>query len=132
MKKLLATHACFLALTILPQTAIAGCDNPQTTLEMRSCAGAEYETADAALNITYQQVRKSMKALDQDLPEAAKGAARSLLEAQRAWIKFRDASCETEGFLFRGGTMEPVMVLYCKGELTRQRTRQLEYLLEGS
>ncbi|EAQ47002.1 hypothetical protein MED193_17454 [Roseobacter sp. MED193] len=125
----LATLASLGAL-LLPGPALADCNNPQTTREMRHCAALEYERADTELNKTYQAAQRSMRSLDRDLPNDLKGASASLLRAQRAWIPFRDSACETEGFQFRGGTLEPLMVLTCKTHLTRQRSAQLEELIE--
>ncbi|WP_050773016.1 lysozyme inhibitor LprI family protein [Roseobacter sp. SK209-2-6] len=120
------TSCCF-ATPVLAES----CIDPQTTLEMRLCASQDYEAADAELNAVYKEARAVMKALDQDLPENLKGAGEALLQAQRAWIPFRDKACESEGFLFRGGSFEPLTVLHCKTELTRQRSEQLRFLLEG-
>ncbi|OIQ43842.1 MAG: urease [Roseobacter sp. MedPE-SW] len=115
---------------LLPVQALADCSDPQTTRDMRHCAALDYERADAELNKTYKAAQRSMRSLDQDLPNDLKGANESLLQAQRAWIPFRDAACATEGFQFRGGTLEPLMVLTCKTHLTRRRSAQLEELIE--
>ncbi|OIQ35357.1 MAG: urease [Roseobacter sp. MedPE-SWchi] len=118
------------ALYFLPQSALAACSDPQTTHEMRHCAAQEYDQADADLNAAYKAAQRSMRALDQHLPEDLKGASAALVQAQRAWIPFRDAACRAEGFQFRGGTLEPLMVLTCKTHLTRQRSDQLLQLVE--
>ena len=53
------------------------------TSSMIECIVTEEKLQDARLN-------KAYKALSADLPPARK---KQLLEAQRAWIKFRDANC---------------------------------------
>lgn len=125
------TLAICAAAALLPTTVFAGCDNPQTTYEMQDCAARDYAAADAELNTVYKAARDYMKWLDQDLPENLKGAPDALRAAQRAWIPFRDAACVAEGFQFRGGSMESLIVLACKTELTRQRTEQLRFLAES-
>lgn len=114
----------------IPDKAQADCADAVTTMEMRQCAAQDYEAADAELNAVYKAAQRTMKQLDADLPEDLRGASQTLREAQRAWIPFRDAACAAEGFQFRGGTFEPLMVLTCKTHLTRQRSAQLEQLLE--
>jgi uncharacterized protein YecT (DUF1311 family) len=122
--------AILLASCLLPLPALADCNNAQTTREMRHCAAQDYERADIELNAAYKAAQRSMRRLDQDLPEDLKGASNALLQAQRAWIPFRDAACAAEGFQFRGGTFEPLMILTCMTHLTEQRTDQLLQLVE--
>src|SRR5690606_1177340 len=42
----------------------------------------------------------------------------TLLEAQRAWLRFRDAQCLSESFMARGGSMQPMLDSQCKTYLT--------------
>ena len=56
------------------------------------------------------------------------GAEDALRQAQRDWIKFRDGACKAEGFLFRGGTMEPLIIATCLTRLTQRRTSDLQIL----
>jgi uncharacterized protein YecT (DUF1311 family) len=53
------------------------------------------------------------------------GYEETLKKAQRAWIAYRDAVCEYEGYEARGGTMEPMLVNGCLARLTRTRTKEL-------
>lgn len=106
------------------------CENAMAQVDMTFCAGQEYEVADAALNAAYKQARAAMKAIDADLPEDERGAERSLQEAQRAWIVYRDAACAAEGYLMHGGSAEPMVVYGCLATLARVRTQDLLYLAE--
>jgi uncharacterized protein YecT (DUF1311 family) len=119
-----------LGLLALPTGALADCRAPQTTFEMHQCAAQDYEAADVELNAAYKAARRAMSRLDADLPEGLKGASAALLQAQRAWIPFRDAACLAEGFQVRGGSLEPLFVMTCKTELTQQRSAQLWQLVE--
>lgn len=118
----------FLGVFALPTGALADCRAPQTTFEMRQCASQDYAAADAELNAAYKVAKRAMQQLDADLPEELKGASAALLQAQRAWIPFRDAACIAEGFQVRGGSLEPLFVLTCKTALTRERSAQLQEL----
>lgn len=118
------------ALPAAAQDAI-DCDNAYTQMEMTHCAGVAWQEADADLNAAYKQAMAVMRETDGYLPDNLKGAADSLRDAQRAWIPYRDKACETYGFLARGGTLEPQLVLSCKADLTKQRTDELKMLVEG-
>jgi uncharacterized protein YecT (DUF1311 family) len=110
------------------------CNDPQFQQEMNWCAGQDYEAADKALNAQWALTRAAMKARDAEWAELRSADKRagwsvSLLEAQRGWLKYRDAHCALEGYEARGGTLEPLLVLTCKAELTRARTKALKELV---
>ncbi len=113
------------------------CKDPIAQQEMNWCAGQDYAAADAELNAQWKITAAAMKASDAGF--AADGTAKydsragyfqTLLEAQRAWLRYRDAHCLVSGYEARGGSMEPLLALSCKAELTRQRTQQLKDLAE--
>ena len=83
------------------------------------CIGAETQRQDARLN-------KAYKALMADLTTERK---KQLQEAQRAWIKFRDANC---GFYYDpdGGTMARVSANDCVMTMTANRAKELENLTQ--
>jgi len=58
------------------------------------------------------------------------GFFKSLLEAQRGWLRYRDAHCRVDGYAARGGSLEPLLVATCKTRLTRLRTAELKELVE--
>ncbi|MHA7818073.1 MAG: lysozyme inhibitor LprI family protein [Erythrobacter sp.] len=99
--------------------------------EMNICAHREYLIADAALNEQWRITRDHMKARDANpdrAPDDRPGNFETLLEAQRAWIEYRDAHCRSEGYAARGGSLEPLLVSTCMQHLTQQRIDQLEEL----
>ncbi|SHN49957.1 lysozyme inhibitor LprI family protein [Erythrobacter sanguineus] len=112
------------------------CDDPQVQQEMNWCAGRDFEVADERLNAQWKETAAVMKA--QDAEFAAYGSERdtregffeSLLEAQRGWLRYRDAHCRVDGYTARGGSLEPLLVSTCKARLTRTRTRELKELVE--
>jgi len=108
------------------------CKAPQTQTDMTICAGQDLADADSALNVQYQATRKVMKARDAGaVTEDQKGAEAALIKAQRAWVAYRDAECDLQGYQARGGTMEPMLVSSCAAKLTRERTGELKALAEG-
>lgn len=104
---------------------------------MNICAQHEYNRADAALNRAWSKARAHMKARDAafgDIASAERyprpGYFETMLEAQRAWLAFRKAHCRSEGYAYRGGSLEPLIVSKCKTTATRRRTAQLNMLIE--
>jgi uncharacterized protein YecT (DUF1311 family) len=107
---------------------VIDCKSPTTQSDMTSCEQMRQEGADKALNVQYKKTRAAMVALDADLDGETKGAEKALVIAQRAWIAYRDAQCEAEGFQARGGTMEPMLVAGCIANVTDARTKELKTL----
>jgi len=104
---------------------------------MNQCAYRDYLNADAAMNAQWKITRA--KAKQDDAEFAASGSAEfdereghfaTLLEAQRGWLRYRDAQCQLEGYSARGGSLEPLLSAFCKANLTRQRTEELKALAE--
>ncbi len=110
---------------LLPPAAVAqkaalklqpGCDRPLQA-EMNACAADAYAAADAELNAAYRRITARL---------ANAPGRRSLVEAQRAWIRFRDAECDLATSHNEGGSIRPMMVSFCMERLTRQRTEELK------
>lgn len=109
------------------------CAQPQVQQEMNWCAARDFERADARLNAQWARTVAAMKQRDTDgAPEWDKrpGHFATLREAQRAWLRYRDAHCTNEGYAARGGSMESLLVSTCKTVLTDARTKQLSDLVE--
>ena len=111
-------------------TPAPDCRTPITQLDMNLCAAIDFDAADAQLNAAWPGVLAHARAQDRDaLPgDRRPGVAVRLLEAQRAWITFRDAHCTVESYQARGGSMEPLLYNGCRAHLTRQRVAQLHAL----
>jgi len=124
------------------------CDDPMVQQEMNWCAGQDYAAADAQLNAQWKITAAVMKERDAGMTAdfgpinpstprehaearmAYTGHFQSLLEAQRAWLAYRDAQCRLEGYAFFGGSAQPMIVSGCLAMLTRQRTQELRDLTE--
>ncbi len=104
---------------------------------MNQCAYRDYAIADAELNVQWKVTSARMKQNDADFAASAsaefdrrEGHFASLLEAQRGWLRYRDAHCRLEGYSARGGSLEPLLNAMCKTSLTLERTKQLKDLAE--
>ncbi len=101
------------ALRAQPQ---ANCLNPTSNIEYKFCAYQDYLSADRRLNQVYQQITSSLSG----------GERQHLVEAQLAWIKFRDANCNFEVYRNLGGTGYGGFLSNCLTRMTRARTVELQ------
>lgn len=124
----------FLVLGCLMLPAVAraqSCADAQNQMELTQCAYREWQVADAELNAVYPRVMAMLKAQDADLEPIYRGGPEALRDAQRAWIVFRDKTCEAEGFAMRGGSAEPMVVAGCLRTLTTERIGHLYGMLDA-
>jgi len=104
------------------------CGARSNQVELNACADAELAKADAALNVAYRLVVKQMA----DDPLFVK----NLRSAQRAWVAFRDAelearfTCSEKDVRQSWGSMYPMLWSARKAALTKERTRQLQQILQ--
>jgi len=87
------------------------------TVEMITCINAETKRQDVRLNENYNKLGSKLSA----------NRKKALLEAQRAWIKFRDANCR---FYYdpEGGSSARVAADECLLNATADRVRELKLL----
>ncbi|QYX55640.1 DUF1311 domain-containing protein [Roseovarius sp. SCSIO 43702] len=75
------------------------------TAVMGGCAHAEYEYWDQRLNVAYKAARAKAKRMDTANEELVRGSlVTALRDMQRAWIAYRDATCDFERLQWGGGT----------------------------
>ncbi len=89
---------------------------------MNQCAKAEYEQADTRLNNAYQDVKASVST----------AKASELMDAEDAWITFRDAYCNFVQAQYEGGSIQPMVYFGCLTQLTKNRTGALEQTTRAS
>jgi uncharacterized protein YecT (DUF1311 family) len=92
----------------------------QNQQELNIAAGKDYEAADKELNRVYSQLKGRLE----------KDERRKLAKAEQAWIKFRDAECDFRSFENTGGTIYPLVYGGAAAALTRQRTADLQEILD--
>jgi uncharacterized protein YecT (DUF1311 family) len=93
----------------------APCRHAGSNAETAQCFDQEYKRADHELNRVYAEVRAALAPADR----------RNLEDAERAWLKYRDATCAAERSLYDGGTGAFPAYSACLEEETRQRTNDL-------
>ncbi len=117
----------------LSEACRAGEEGGETTLGIVTCALAELRAWDVLLNEEYKATRDWALVRDTetkgDFPEFA-NLADSLLEAQRAWITYRDAECGLAYALWGSGSMRNIASSNCQMSMTAQRTIQLRGMRE--
>lgn len=109
------------------------CVNAVVQQELNYCAAQDFYEADETLNAQWQITAAEMHRRDAELTASDREVRRedwpgyfeTMLAAQRAWLTYRDAHCDSEGFRYWGGSMEPMIVAGCRAALTRERTQQL-------
>jgi uncharacterized protein YecT (DUF1311 family) len=90
------------------------------TVNMLDCVGAGIELQDGLLNQNY---KAAMQAL-------TPGQQTQLRDAQRLWIKLRDADCDLLSGL-TGGTMDSLNSSSCVLDMTKARVEHLGWLAEN-
>lgn len=95
------------------------CKPNGTTLEMKKCATDQYAVADKKLNQNYQTLIAQLS------PERKQ----RLIEAQRAWISFRDKTCRFESSEVLGGSAESLFLTTCLTKVTQQRVQDFQNYL---
>jgi uncharacterized protein YecT (DUF1311 family) len=111
-------------------------DSPggQTTLGMSTCLSEELGWWDGRLNTSYRALLDRQKALDAgDRRAGYADAARAsnLLNMQRTWIPFRDATCAFEHAQWGGGSGGGPARVDCLMRLTAVQALYLQDQLEG-
>jgi uncharacterized protein YecT (DUF1311 family) len=91
------------------------------TMNMLDCTGSEIEQQDARLNQNYKTAMQALTPAQQI----------QLRDAQRLWIKFRDADCALLGSL-TGGSIDRINSASCFLDMTKQRADDLGRLVEPS
>jgi uncharacterized protein YecT (DUF1311 family) len=91
------------------------CDDARTQTDMNQCAGIAFQAADSVLNEVYPRVIAGLNPSRVPL----------LREAQRQWVRLRDADCALEAAEFQGGSMQPMIYALCRADRTRERVAHL-------
>lgn len=94
-------------------------DSGGVTVSMLDCMGGETGLQDARLNQNYKAAMQTLVVAQQI----------QLRDAQRLWIKFRDADCALLGSL-TGGTMDSLNGASCFLDMTKERADDLAWLAE--
>jgi uncharacterized protein YecT (DUF1311 family) len=92
------------------------CANPTSNIEYKECAHRAYVASDKKLNQVYRQVVSTLAAKEKQ----------HLIDAQLAWIKYRDSNCDFEIYQSLGGTGYGGFLSNCLERMTNARTKELQ------
>lgn len=116
--------AMFSGLLGLP-TAFAQDDCSEITIseQIDRCSDVAKNAADSQLNTSYHQLMARLEAQYRTEPDTGAAYTAKVKEAQRVWIKLRDANCPLEAFEIKPGTSAYVATVNnCIARMSRERT----------
>lgn len=97
------------------------CEGPEGSTYVEACLLTKrIDEMDKKLNIKYQEIIKGYK------KDKLTKETKLLIEAQRAWIQYRDKLCEFEDMALGG--INSISFARCKARLTETRLNELNEL----
>jgi uncharacterized protein YecT (DUF1311 family) len=108
---------------------------PLTQTDMNIAAGESFKKKEIELHDLLSEVRAKVKQMN-GAPVPSNAAIpddsylRSLEDAQEKWLAYRNAECEFETYLNRGGTIRPTLWAGDASRLTESRISELRSWLE--
>lgn len=124
--KTIATAAlltCMVSLALAKDVSLyktEDCGKYTVQMDLNTCAGNNYQSADAALNAIYKQIMIST------MDRASKDKLR---DSERIWIKSRDRQCNEVAAPDEGGSIYNMDLANCLEERTAKRIRELKKML---
>ena len=97
------------------------CQNAMTQRDMNQCAYLDFQKEDKVLNQLYQRHRATL----------SNERKTQLKEAQQAWLRFRDLSCDYEADFYVGGSIAPMVKSACLIAQTKNRIVDLNHYLDN-
>ena len=132
MKKTFLGAALFTLFVSAPAFAV-DCQDQQTTADFMQCAGQDFAQADAELNATWEDVLNNFEKVDAELADRRTHpnfkAVDRITDAQLAWIELRDNDCAVARSTAPNGTLYRPTEIRCRTKRTKERTAQLQRLL---
>ena len=110
-----------LTLSAIPSAFALDCAD-ETQVVQDQCADASYQKADAALNRSYKEILRRLK--------GDSATTKLLVDAQKAWIAYRDAECAFSSSANKGGTIYPMVFSICLEGVTKKRSAELAAYLK--
>jgi uncharacterized protein YecT (DUF1311 family) len=123
--------AAFLPAGFVSAQSNANTDCGETTLEIDACVQSKLAATDHLLNEVYDIVIREISAgTDDPNPLFNSEIRTTLIEAERQWVKFKDAQCRNEAALVAPGTAMAAVDGQCLIDLSLQRIRFLRRVAE--
>lgn len=105
-----------------------------SNVEIGNCVERERRWWDDRLNATYEDLMAAEENYMAEMAEIGASVPETsapLREMQRAWARFRDASCDYEGAQWGGGSGTGIAMGECAMRMTALQTLRLEDWLAG-
>jgi uncharacterized protein YecT (DUF1311 family) len=122
MKTAILTFALVVALPDFAFSQDRCYDAAKDQPALNACADAAFKKSDKKLNELYKQIETRLND-DADTKML-------LVQAQRDWVKFRDAECNFQTAAAAGGSMMPMLLAQCMDGLTQSRVKNFEGYLK--
>lgn len=99
------------------------CTGITTSQQVDKCSDVSKVAADSQLNTSYHQLMARLETQYRTEPDIGAAYTAKVKEAQRAWIKLRDANCPLEAFEIKPGTSAyTTTVNNCIARMSRERS----------
>lgn len=92
------------------------------TRELEACAKNNFESSDKKLNVAYKTFSSKLSGQPRQ----------TLVNAQREWISYKEKSCQTTNDSINAGEEAGIEKRVCLDQLTKIRTKELQYMDSGS
>jgi uncharacterized protein YecT (DUF1311 family) len=104
------------------------CERAVSTLDTNACGQIELDKVELKLNQVYQRVLQKMDEISREKSNIADKSKlkKSFVEAQRLWVRFRKADCDTTYTYWSDGTIRGAMYLSCMTSRAEQRIKELK------
>jgi len=107
-------------------------NNADSNMAMEQCASDELKRVDVQLNVFYRQLTSEIKISDKqaaNMGPPVNGVA-LLVANEKAWITFRDSTCNLSDAQLQGGSGTGLADLQCQIDETNIRITKLQSLIK--
>ena len=116
-----------LFLALIAGAPVPDCKNTSKQIEISECALIEWRKVDAELNRQWKITLSTMKR-NGDGAISAEQTVEYLLKAQRAWITYREAHCDSLHPYTMRAQLDYSLNVWCQTGLTQARIEELREL----
>lgn len=125
--KLLSFTISLVCVFVASSAHALNCETAIATPDVSECAKQEQMVVEEKLNRVYQKALKHLNELDAEQDSKSK---QKLIQAQRTWVKFRDADCDAMYTQYEGGTIRSIVYIDCMQKHAERRVEDLEAIYE--
>ncbi|MBV4368229.1 lysozyme inhibitor LprI family protein [Erwinia phyllosphaerae] len=103
------------------------CDAPQAEGDVIKCSVQKKDKAEDSLNKQFSEAKKTIEHAYRSHTDLGKEYFNILLDAQRGWLKYRDAQCKLEAFAAEDGSSANIVATNeCIATLDNERSENLK------